>query len=53
MMTQVVLSTFRITDDEKRGGGLGTRLLSGVVVQLGSNLRWLVLPYYYTCIISL
>jgi len=45
MMTQVIRSTFRITSDEQLGGGLGTRLISGVVVHLGFNLRWLVLPY--------
>ena len=45
MMTQVILSIFHITSDEKLGGGLGTGLISGVVVQPGSNLRWLVLPY--------
>jgi len=45
MITQVILSTFHITSDEKLGGDLGTRLISGVVVQPRSNLRWLVLPY--------
>jgi len=45
MMTQVILSTFGITSDEKLGGGLGTRLISGVFVQPGFNLRWLALPY--------
>jgi len=42
MMTPVILLPFRTVSNEKLGRVLGTRLILGLVVQPGSNLRWLV-----------